>query len=92
MGQAEFIHILLAVWTAFYLTVGALYQLMVFRVNKFRPPETRLSHLSFAREWSTVAKEYKNLYPQGVAPRLTLACTVTVLTASLLLVLLRFRG
>jgi hypothetical protein len=33
---------------------------VVFRVN--RVPESRISHLSFAREWGRVGEEYKTLY------------------------------
>ncbi len=73
----------------FYLVAFGLYQLMVFKLNRFRRPDSKIPHRLFWGGWKLVETEYKTAYPKSSVYQLSLSSAVSALVIGLGLAVLR---
>lgn len=83
---------LLYCFGALYLPSFAMYHLMVFRVNRWLPPDRRIPHTLSLIGWDRLATEYRRLYPRSSLYRMTLICAVVMLVVAVAFVIARISG
>ena len=55
---------ILVLLVAFYLPTFALYDFLVFRVNKHLAPNRRIRHSTSFLSWSKLGESYREFYPE----------------------------
>ena len=83
---------LLYSFSVLYFPTLAMYHLMVFRVNRWLPPDRRIPHSLSLIGWGRLAAEYKRFYPRSRLYWLTVACAVGLLVVAAIFVIFRVTG